>query len=43
VNNFFDKVMINADDPAIRNNRLKLISKLRELFLGIADISLLQK
>ncbi len=43
MNNFFDKVMINADDPAIRNNRLKLISKLRELFLGIADISLLQK
>jgi len=43
VNNLFDKVMINADDPAIRNNRLKLISKLRELFLGIADISLLQK
>jgi len=43
VNNFFDNVMINADDPAIRNNRLALITELRNLFLGIADISLLQK
>lgn len=43
VNNFFDHVMINVDDPSIRNNRLALISKLRNLFLGIADISLLQK
>ncbi|MCW9017204.1 MAG: glycine--tRNA ligase subunit beta, partial [Kangiellaceae bacterium] len=43
VNNFFDKVMINAEDPQIRNNRLALITKLRNLFLGIADISLLQK
>lgn len=43
VNNFFDNVMINAEDPAIRNNRLALITELRNLFLGIADISLLQK
>lgn len=43
VNQFFDKVMINADDLAIRNNRLALINELRNLFIGIADISLLQK
>ncbi len=43
VNIFFDNVMINVDDPAIRNNRLALISLLRNLFIGIADISLLQK
>ena len=43
VNQFFDKVMINAEDPAIRNNRLALINELRNLFMGIADISLLQK
>ncbi len=43
VNNFFDKVMINADDEKIRNNRLALINELRNLFIGIADISLLQK
>ena len=43
VNTFFDNVMVNAEDPAIRNNRLALITELRNLFLGIADISLLQK
>ncbi|MGX5172395.1 glycine--tRNA ligase subunit beta [Aliikangiella sp. IMCC44653] len=43
VNQFFDNVMINADDPTIKNNRLALISQLRALFLDIADISLLQK
>jgi len=43
VNLFFDKVMINVEDEKIRNNRLALINELRSLFLGIADISLLQK
>ena len=42
VDNFFDKVMVNADDPAVRVNRLTLLAKLRELFLQVADISLLQ-
>ncbi|WNN44379.1 glycine--tRNA ligase subunit beta [Winslowiella toletana] len=42
VDNFFDKVMVNADDQAVRINRLTLLSKLRELFLQVADISLLQ-
>ncbi len=43
VNLFFDKVMINADDPVLKKNRLTLISQLRSLFLEIADISLLQQ
>ncbi len=43
VNQFFDNVLINAEDPKIRNNRLALINELRNLFIGIADISLLQK
>ncbi len=43
VNQFFDKVMINAEDKSIRENRLTLISQLRQMFIGIADISLLQK
>ncbi|ROR08840.1 glycine--tRNA ligase subunit beta [Erwinia sp. JUb26] len=42
VDNFFDKVMVNADDQAVRINRLTLLAKLRELFLQVADISLLQ-
>lgn len=42
VDNFFEQVMVNADDAAVRINRLTLLAKLRELFLQVADISLLQ-
>lgn len=42
VDQFFDQVMVMADDPAIRSNRLALLKRLSTLFLGIADISLLQ-
>lgn len=42
VDAFFDKVMVMADDPAIKANRLAILSALRSLFLQIADISLLQ-
>lgn len=42
VDSFFDNVMVNADDPALRQNRLALLHNLRELFLQVADISLLQ-
>jgi glycyl-tRNA synthetase beta chain len=41
VDNFFDEVMVMADDSAIRNNRLALLNRLRNLFLRVADISLL--
>ena len=34
--------MVNADDAEVRVNRLTLLAKLRELFLQVADISLLQ-
>lgn len=39
VDSFFDSVMVNADDSALRHNRLNLLKKLRELFLQVADIS----
>ncbi|MDT3253175.1 glycine--tRNA ligase subunit beta [Serratia sp. root2] len=42
VDAFFDNVMVMADDEAVRVNRLTLLSKLRELFLQVADISVLQ-
>ncbi|WP_445402152.1 glycine--tRNA ligase subunit beta [Zobellella sp. An-6] len=42
VDSFFDQVMVMADDEAIRLNRLALLNQLRNLFLQIADISLLQ-
>lgn len=43
VDAFFDNVMVMADDEALKNNRLTLLNNLRNLFLQIADISLLQK
>jgi len=41
VDSFFDQVLVNADDPAVRANRYALLARLRGLFLGVADISLL--
>ncbi|WP_145600659.1 glycine--tRNA ligase subunit beta [Yersinia frederiksenii] len=42
IDEFFESVMVMAEDDAVRINRLTLLSKLRELFLQVADISLLQ-
>ncbi len=42
IDQFFDSVMVNAEDAAIRQNRLNLLASLRELFLKTADISQLQ-
>jgi glycyl-tRNA synthetase beta chain len=42
VDAFFDKVMVMADDPDIRANRLALLADLRQRFLSIADVGLLQ-
>ncbi|MEY0267668.1 glycine--tRNA ligase subunit beta [Morganella morganii] len=42
VDAFFDCVMVMDKDDNIRRNRLTLLNELRNLFLGVADISLLQ-
>ena len=42
VDAFFDQVMVNTDDQALRNSRLALLAKLSNQFLQIADISKLQ-
>ena len=42
VDNFFDNVMVNAEDAKLRQNRLAILNTLQGLFLQIADISLLQ-
>lgn len=39
VDRFFDDVMVMVDDPAVRDNRLALLSRLQALFSGVADIS----
>ena len=42
VDAFFEKVMVMVEDKDLRINRLTMLEKLRELFLRVADISLLQ-
>jgi glycyl-tRNA synthetase beta chain len=39
VDAFFDNVTVNADDPALRENRLKLLNQIREATLAVADFS----
>ncbi|WP_439886910.1 glycine--tRNA ligase subunit beta [Pseudomonas sp. MBLB4123] len=41
VDSFFEAVLVNADDAAVRANRYALLARLRGLFLGVADISVL--
>ena len=42
VDSFFDNVMVNAEDSALRQNRLAILNTLQGLFLQVADISVLQ-
>ena len=39
VDEFFDSVMVMAEDPALRANRLALLGRLRSLFMHAADLS----
>ena len=39
VDAFFDKVTVNADDPNFRENRLKLLNRIREVTATVADFS----
>ncbi|KJV36675.1 glycine--tRNA ligase subunit beta [Luteibacter yeojuensis] len=39
VDRFFDDVLVNADNPAVRFNRLALLAQLKAAFGAIADIS----
>jgi glycyl-tRNA synthetase beta chain len=36
---FFDKVLVNSDVAAERDNRLKLLSQVRDLMGRVADFS----
>ncbi len=42
VDQFFDAVLVNCEEQDVRENRMALLAGLRNLFLGVADISLLQ-
>jgi glycyl-tRNA synthetase beta chain len=39
VDDFFDKVTVNCDDPALRDNRLRLLSRIRATLNRVADFS----
>jgi len=39
VDEFFEAVMVMAEDPALRNNRISLLNCISQLFSSIADIS----
>ena len=39
VDAFFEKVTVNVPDPALRQNRLKLLSEIRAATLNVADFS----
>ena len=41
VDDFFDNVMVMAEDPAVKENRLAVLNRLRNLFLQVADVSVL--
>ena len=41
VDRFFDDVMVMADDEQLRRNRLALLRRLRDLFLDVADLSVI--
>ena len=38
---FFDKVLVNADDAAVRRNRLGLLQSISAMQRGRADLSFL--
>jgi glycyl-tRNA synthetase beta chain len=39
---FFDKVTVNADEPALRRNRLRLLSQTRATLARVADFTLIE-
>jgi glycyl-tRNA synthetase beta chain len=39
VDGFFDSVLVMADEPQLRGNRLALLNQIRELFMRVADLS----
>ena len=39
VDAFFDGVLVNAENPAVRANRLALLGQLQAQFTAIADIA----
>ncbi len=43
VDDFFEHVMVNTDDPALKQNRIRMLAQLEQLFTQCADLSLIQE
>lgn len=43
VDTFFEQVLVNAENPAVRRNRLALLGRLKAAFGAVADIALLRE
>lgn len=43
IDEFFDSVMVNSDDPDQKNNRLAILKQLRAQFLKVADLAVLAR
>ena len=43
VDSFFDTVLVNSEDQAVRLNRLALLQELRAQFLKVADLAVLAR
>lgn len=42
VDRFFDRIMVNCDDKALRANRLRLLASIRDAMDGIANFALIE-
>jgi glycyl-tRNA synthetase beta chain len=41
INQYFDEVMVMAEDQSVRHNRLACLKRVSDLFLNVADVSVL--
>ena len=39
IDEFFEKVLVNDEDPKVRLNRLKILNQIRNVMLTVADFS----
>jgi glycyl-tRNA synthetase beta chain len=42
VDEFFDKITVNTDEPKLRENRLRLLARIRDTMNRVADFSLIE-
>ena len=43
IDRFFDDVLVMDEDTAVRENRLRLLNRFVEVFVGVADVGALSR